>query len=44
MWNGTEYHRVNVPNYLDVHDILFAIKNMNDGHEVLNVCILHIKY
>ena len=44
MWNGTEYHRVNFPNYPDVYDILFGIKNMNDGHEVLNFCILHIKY
>ena len=44
MWNGTEYQRVNFPNYPDVHDILFGIKNMNDGHEVLNFCILHIKY
>ena len=43
-WNGKEYHRVNVPNYPDVYDILFGIKNMNDGHEVLNFCILHIKY
>ena len=44
MWNGTEYHGVNFPNYPDVHDILFRIKNMNDGHEVLNFCILHIEY
>ena len=44
MWNGIEYHRVNFPNYPDVYDILFGIKNMNDGHEVLIFCILHIKY
>ena len=41
---GMEYHRVNFPNYPDVHAILFGIENMNDGHEVLNFCILHIKY
>ena len=44
MWNGMEYHRVNFPNYPDVYAILFGIKNMNDGHEVLNFCVLHIKY
>ena len=44
MWNGIKYHRVNFPNYPDVYDILFAIKNMNEGHEVLNLCRLHIKY
>ena len=44
MWNGIEYHRVNFPNYPDVYDILFGVKNMNDGHEILNFCILHIKY
>ena len=44
MWNGIEYHRVNFPNYPDVYDFLFGIKNMNDGHEVHNFCILHIKY
>ena len=44
MWNGIEYHRVNVPNYPDVYDILLGIKNMNDGHEVLDFCKLHIKY
>ena len=44
MWKGTEYHPVNYPNYPGVHDISFGIKNMNDGHEVLNCCILHIKY
>ena len=45
MWNGTEYHSVNFPNYPDVHDILFGIKNMNDGHEVLNIAyqILHLQ-
>ena len=44
MWNGIEYHRVNFPNYPDVYYILFGIKNMNDGHEVLHFCILHVKY
>ena len=44
MWNGMEYHRVNFPNYADGYDIMFGIKNMNDGHEVLNFCILNIKY
>ena len=44
MWNGIEYHRVTFPNYPDVYDIFFGVKNMNDGHEVLNFCILHIKY
>ena len=28
----------------NVYDILFGVNNMNDGHEVLNFCILHIKY
>ena len=36
--------RPNYPNYPDVYDILFDIKNMDDGHEALNFCILHIKY
>ena len=44
MWNDTEYYRLNFPNYPDVYDILFGIKNMSDGHEVLDFCILHIKY
>ena len=33
---------MNFPNYPD--DILFGMKSMNDAHEVLNFCILHIKY
>ena len=41
---GIEYHRVYFPNYPDVYDILFGIKNKNDGHEVLNFCKLYIKY
>ena len=44
MWNGLEYQRVKFPNYPYVYAILFGIKNMNDGHEVLNFCILHIEY
>ena len=44
MWNGIEYHRVNFPNYPDVYDILFGMKNMNDDHEVFNFYILHFNY
>ena len=27
-----------------MYDILFGVNSMNDCHEVLNFCILHIKY
>ena len=44
MWNGIEYNRANFPKYPDVYAVLFGIKTMNDVHEVLNFCILLIKY
>ena len=44
MWNEIEYSHVHFLYYPNVHDILFGINNMDDGHEVLNVYILHIKY
>ena len=45
MWNEIEYQHVNFPHYPNVvYDILFGVSNVNACHEVLNFCILHIKY
>ena len=44
MWNEIEYQHVNFPYYPNVYAILFNVSSINDGHEVLNFYILHIKY
>ena len=44
MWNEIEYQHVNLTHYPNVYGILFGVSSMNDCHEILNFCKLHIKY
>ena len=44
LWNEVEYYKVNFPNYPNAKDILFGITNAHNGNEVMNFCVIHVKF
>ena len=44
LWNETNYGRVDFPNFPNQQDIVFGVSCSSSVNEVMNFCILHIKF